>query len=170
MLVNEEVKARWIKALRSRKYKKGGNWLHIKQGSKYRYDPLGVLIDLYLKEMGKNWNYIAEKPIYEDDSEIVYIGLSSTRYDAVTNEIKKGLPPQVMRWVGIKDPYVQIPTLTIFRNDKRQKILDAGGTIRGLSDYGFSFKEIADIIQKTFVNEKRKGIDKGYVNSAHLSL
>jgi hypothetical protein len=55
-----------------------------------------------------------------------------------------------MRWVGVKDPYIEIPTLSKFRNDKRQKILNAGGTIAGLDDYGFSFREIAEIIEKTF--------------------
>jgi hypothetical protein len=148
--MNEAIKQKWVKDLKSRKYKQGGNWLHTIQGSIKRYDALGVLIDIYLKDQGKSWNYIPEKPSCDDPEDILYVGLSSSRRDVVNNEIKKGLPPQVMRWVGVKDPYIEIPTLSKFRNDKRQKILNAGGTIAGLDDYGFSFREIAEIIEKTF--------------------
>lgn len=50
--MNRDVKARWIKALRSGEYKQGTGKLKSKQND---FCCLGVLCDLHSKETGEDW-------------------------------------------------------------------------------------------------------------------
>ncbi len=92
-----EVKQQWIKALRSRKYRKGNSiWLHTKQNHSSRFSALGVLTDLWVKEKEHQWSYVLDKH-YDEEDIPVYVGLSSSKQIAVDNEVRGKLSPLVMR-------------------------------------------------------------------------
>jgi hypothetical protein len=58
--MNPQVKEKWIEALRSGEYKQTTRYLRTKDG----YCCLGVLMDLYLKETGKEWVPTHDKYVY----------------------------------------------------------------------------------------------------------
>jgi hypothetical protein len=74
------IAKKWVKALRSEKYKQGKGQLHNKKGD--RYCCLGVLCDLYLKEKKKKW----------EEANKTYYCLGSNDF----------LPPIVQKWAGMK--------------------------------------------------------------------
>lgn len=49
--MNQEIKAKWVEALRSGEYKQGTRYLNSEEG----FCCLGVLTDLYIKENGLEW-------------------------------------------------------------------------------------------------------------------
>lgn len=51
--MDKKIKARWVKALRSGKYRQGRRSLRSKEGD--RFCCLGVLCDLHRKEVGGKW-------------------------------------------------------------------------------------------------------------------
>lgn len=79
--MNQEIKQRWIEALRSGEYKQGyENLYHCG-----KFCCLGVLTDLYIKEHGLQWN--------QDSA------------DLWSFETEGGvLPRSVMQWSGILEP------------------------------------------------------------------
>jgi len=74
--MDKRVKAKWVKALRSGKYKQGRGALKTKNG----YCCLGVLCDLHSREVNK-------KPAFEDTTE--YLEASGL------------LPDEVKEWAGL---------------------------------------------------------------------
>jgi len=146
-----EVKQQWIKALRSRKYRKGNSrWLHTKKNSASHWSVLGVLTDLWIRQHGANWSYILDKPYHEDEEAPVYVGLSSSKHVAVDKEVKGELSPLVMRWAGLEDGVVTLPSLSKFSKAKRKELNKMGNSIVTLDDSGMSFKQMASVIDKTF--------------------
>ena len=144
-----EVKKQWIKALRSRKYRKGNsNWLNTKKNSASKWSALGVLTDLWIKEQGHQWNYVLDKHYHEDEVAPVYVGLSSSKRLAVDKEVKGELSPFVMKWAGLKDNVATLPNLSNFKADQREEIQSIGASIAALDD--MSFKELAGVIEKAF--------------------
>lgn len=77
--MNQEVKQKWVEALRSRKYKQGQ--AQLREGD--RYCCLGVLCDIHAKETGHQW---------EDG------GASYVYFD-----IEGVLPDEVQAWAGLDD-------------------------------------------------------------------
>ncbi len=142
-----EVKKQWIKALRSRKYRKGNSiYLHTKQNHSSKFSALGVLTDLYMKEKEHQWNYVLDKH-YDEEDVPVYVGLSSSKQIAVDNEVRGKLSSLVMRWAGLEDGVVTLPNLSNLRVDQREEIQNIGTSIAALDD--MSFKDIARVIEKT---------------------
>lgn len=85
--MNSDVKAMWVKALRSGEYQQGQNELRNADG----YCCLGVLCDLYSKETGTPWEYY--------DGYIEFLGHDTA------------LPGQVQGWAGcVASPVVQFPS------------------------------------------------------------
>jgi hypothetical protein len=88
--MKEKILKKWVKALRSGKYKKGQGQLAILKDSeddnskRVKYCCLGVLCDLYAKETGIKW----DGDLFEEES--------------------GALPKAVMKWAGLKsdDPHV----------------------------------------------------------------
>ncbi len=80
--MNNEVQSKWIKALRSDKYKQGTDQLKTDS----TFCCLGVLCDIYLKEHGKEWG----------NKSRIYPELSI-------------LPMDVQRWAGLAwaDPLIR---------------------------------------------------------------
>lgn len=118
--MNKVVKVKWLKALRSGKYKQAKGQL--KDGNKFCC--LGVLTDLWRHEVKPDW-----------DSEIDVQSISSE--DTV-------LPSHVMEWAGLErsDPNVKLKgeeTTLVSLNDE-------GCEATGYKPC--NFKKIADIIQK----------------------
>ena len=120
--MNIEVKAQWLNALRSGEYKQGTGCL--REGDKYCI--LGVLCDLYVKQVHEvEWDAGKERfSLYGNGS---------------------SLPDQVSRWAGLGDnrlprnPYVDI---------KREGLLEGRQPLAALNDEGWSFEEIADLIEE----------------------
>ncbi len=142
-----EVKQQWIKALRSRKYRKGNSiYLHTKQNHSSKFSALGVLTDLYMKEKEHQWNYVLDKH-YDEEDVPVYVGLSSSKQIAVDNEVRGKLSPLVMRWAGLEDSVATLQSLSNFKADQREEMQRFGVNVATLDK---SFKEMARVIEKAF--------------------
>jgi hypothetical protein len=77
-----EIKQKWCSALRSGEYQQGTGVLHRKSDNTFCC--LGVLCDLYLKEIGSEWQ-IVENAAYTIDGESWY------------------LPDSVIKWAGLDE-------------------------------------------------------------------
>lgn len=84
--MNQEIKARWVTALRSGEYKQGIGMLRRENGD---FCCLGVLCDLHSKETGNEW--YTEKLF----SYFYYL------------QNKKVLPVKVQEWSGVDAPWQQ---------------------------------------------------------------
>ncbi len=119
--MNSRVKARWVKALRSGKYKKTTSVLK----NDDCFCVMGVLCDLYVRSKEGKEN----KATWNEDG-----------YICVNNESSCAVAPAiVLKWADLQDIRVSI-------NGIGHPI-----TIMGLNDSGKkSFKQLADIIEKKF--------------------
>jgi len=79
--MNQDIKQRWVDALRFGEYKQGKGCLH--DSSDNSFCCLGVLTDLYIKEHDKDWR----KP--EDHTRLEFEGQRDV------------LPPSVTTWAGL---------------------------------------------------------------------
>ena len=144
--MKEDIKQKWIKALRSRKYRKGNaHWLHTKKNYASYWSTLGVLTNLWMQEQGGCWSYVKDDR-YEDVEQEV--GLSNTKRVSIDREAHGLLNPQVVRWAGVLDEYVTLPSLANLRKNQRKKLLEQGGSIASLGD--LSFRDVADIVESIF--------------------
>lgn len=114
-----DIKKKWVKALRSGKYRQTTNTLKSEAG----FCCLGVLSDLYIKEH-KRSKWID--------------GSHNGKFYFVDSRGKKegsSLPHSVMRWAGIKEPnpQLELERSAISANDSDRK----------------DFKEIADLIEQS---------------------
>ena len=81
--MNQDIKQRWVDALRSGEYQQGRGCLHDSKNNSFCC--LGVLTDLYIKEHDKEWH----KP---------------GRCTELTFERNGGaLPPSVITWAGLSN-------------------------------------------------------------------
>jgi hypothetical protein len=118
--MNQEIKAKWVVALRSGEYEQGTGQLRMDD----QYCCLGVLCDLHSKED----NTAGWKPSssFADD------------FDYHTEQAKEGglLHPAVRDWAGLDsvDPLICINT-------------SVSENISTLNDGGKTFAEIADLIE-----------------------
>lgn len=85
--MKKEIKKKWLRALRSGRYKQGKDYLH----KNNKFCCLGVLCDLYAKEKKVKWR----KKVFGECS-IDY----STLY----------LPDTVQKWAGLEDGNPEIET------------------------------------------------------------
>jgi hypothetical protein len=112
--MNQEIKAKWVAALRSGEYKQGQKYLNGAGG----FCCLGVLCDLAVKEGLAEWK-VCESWGY----------LSVQGYTAV-------LPMSIAKWAGL-------PML-----DLGPEIGPSGASLAHLNDGGFSFTQIASLIEE----------------------
>jgi hypothetical protein len=84
-MMKQEIKQRWIEALRSGEYKQGQGCLH--NHNENTFCCLGVLCDLHAKETNTNW---------VDDPEEGYTS------DYLDNDAS--LPDKVLEWSGLERP------------------------------------------------------------------
>ena len=124
--MNSEVKAKWLEALRSGKYRQSRYRLRSLDNG---FCCLGVLCDIYTKEVGGSWKL--DKAGLSDSYEMV----SDSGHESVTSE----LPSFVRNWADLEwfNPQVHVA---------KGECDFVPATLAELNDEGRSFKEIADII------------------------
>jgi hypothetical protein len=120
-MMNPEVKAKWIKALRSGEYEQGRG--HLRSISNC-FCCLGVLCDIYQKEHPETEWVVADydKRVYEFDQE-------------------SQVPPESVwkEWAQLDEPN---PVVTLSNS------LYTEGSLAGMNDLGDSFDQIANIIEE----------------------
>jgi hypothetical protein len=129
---------KWIRALRSGKYKQGEDQL--RSGDKFCC--LGVACDLYAKAHGVKW----EKFKSDGDDLFSFFKLVGK------------LPSVVQNWLGLTD------ACGVYSIDNQPKQRPLTESLADLNDDGFSFQEIAAIIEseptglfkKARVNRKKR--------------
>lgn len=125
--MNQEVKRKWVEALRSGKYEQGVFNLKSKIKSKTQYCCLGVLCDIYLKEHNKRWS-----KKFKNFADKKSFGIKDN-YDGDFGYNTSHLPNNVMEWAGLDshDPKVSGKHLTVWNDE-------------GVKD----FEDIANMIEK----------------------
>ena len=136
--MNSEVKAKWLEALRSGKYRQSRYKLRSLDNG---FCCLGVLCDIYTKEVGGSWKL--DKAGLSDSYEMV----SDSGHESVRSE----LPSFVRNWADLEwfNPQVHVakgecdfPQVHVAKGECDF----VPATLAELNDEGRSFKEIADII------------------------
>ena len=118
--MNKEIKKRWVKALRSGKYKQGFKALRIND----TYCVLGVLCDLYGQDKGLKWVDISGYGLKE-------------RYFSMDNG-SGAVTAIIQRWAELNSKDLCIKQLFKLRR-----------SLPYLNDYKkYSFKKLARIIQR----------------------
>lgn len=129
-----EVKEKWVAALRSGEYQQGLNVLaHRDDEGAMSYCCLGVLCDLAVKDG-------------------VAVDVQSDADGDLTFEGMEALPPSsVLNWARLRleNPEVQVPKNHPALADQFLDVRDRKGkcALTSLNDGGFTFAEIADLIE-----------------------
>ena len=125
--MKKKVMEKWVKALRSGRYKQGRHALKYKtKAGVVRHCCLGVLCDLYQKE---------HKVKLRTDLNPGKDELKSCKV-FLFDDNEAGLPDQVMKWSGIS-------------SDDGVLYMDTQ-TLASMNDYGSDFNKIADIIEEEY--------------------
>ena len=133
--MRKEVMVKWVKALRSGKFKQGqGTLKQFNKKGQEQHCCLGVLCELYNDTMKKSKKKtLSEETIYIDaDFSHGYSRFGGKRDD---------LPKEVMKWSGIGN---SMGSFTIDNPIHDQY------NLADLNDTGRKFKTIADIIEKNY--------------------
>ena len=120
--MNPEIKAKWLAALRSGEYQQGQNWLKNGKGG---FCCLGVLCDLYRKEIGKGgWEIYYESRIFTlDDAKAPYYP-----------------PTRVIDWAGLGESWEALNKIRITIDGTENSLAEH-------NDQGKTFSQIADAIE-----------------------
>ena len=108
--MNQQVKEKWLSALRSGDYQQTQNYLHKEDG----FCCLGVLCDLYGKEHNVEWNLA----VAEDGDRDYYEFQDETAT----------LPVSVIEWAGVEDENPEICETPLSR------LNDNGSTFNEIAD------------------------------------
>jgi hypothetical protein len=117
-----EIKEAWVKALRSGEYQQGKEALRIED----QYCCLGVLCDIHRKQ---------EQLSNQEDWKLVENG-----FTYIYNGSRETLPRIVTKWAGLEDDDPWFYNEKKFRTDP----------LSVLNDEGYTFDDIADLIEKHF--------------------
>jgi len=136
--MNEQVKKMWLDALRSGEYKQGQNVLHAYNSvGDERFCCLGVLCDIAVKH-----NVVARseeaKTNYPEIDGYNTAGFSYGWQSAMVD-----LPVEVIKWAGL--PICDGDPLVVVNWDDD---IEGEKNISTLNDSGWSFSDIADIIEE----------------------
>lgn len=126
-MMDKRIKDLWLKALRSKRYRKT---LYMLQ-DKGCYCPLGVLADLYMKE-----KYPEET--WEDSVDLYNILNRNSELSLRHQEV---LPLPIAEWAGLQ----RNPTVFF---EPVPGMGAKSSNIGLLNDSGYSFEEIADIVER----------------------
>jgi hypothetical protein len=134
--MKKDIAKKWVKALRSGKYKQGECYLkQFNDNGQAKHCCLGVLCELYNDSMRKNHKKTLSTKIRSKHST-----------DCVTFNNKEGeLPKVVMKWADIKDPIGRYIIET--KNSPLGKIEEIG-SLADKNDIGITFKTISNFIEK----------------------
>lgn len=129
--MNQEIKAKWVAALRSGKYKQGKGCLKTADGTMCC---LGVLSDLFIQENPKRAQWATE--INNDGQYAFEYGVDA--------EEALALPLPVSVWAGLDDE--SDPIILSGRIGRRASELNDG--VANKTIFQHTFAEIADLIEK----------------------
>lgn len=136
--MNKKVMKKWVKALRSGKYKQGqGTLKQYKSKDQAKHCCLGVLCELYNEEMSKKKKKKLSEKLIQPDS---YYH-SSFHGLVEFNKSRDYLPNKVTKWAGMENKL----GCFVYKNHKN-------GCLADLNDDGTKFKTIANIIEKNWEN------------------
>ena len=125
---------KWVKALRSDKFKQGqGTLKQFNKKGQAQHCCLGVLCELYNQEMKKNKKKMLSETIWDNDSDF------SFGYCRLGGK-KEDLPKEVKDWAGMRTGLGNLDD-----NDPVGQY-----SLADLNDLGKKFKTIADIIEKNY--------------------
>lgn len=131
--MKQNIMKKWVKALRSGKYKQGmGTLKQYNRKGEAQHCCLGVLCELYNQEMKKNKKKTLSEKVYDNDSDFSH---GYSRFDNKAVD----LPKMVMNWAGMNSTLGKF-----YLSDNHYEIL------ADLNDFGKKFKTIADIIEKNY--------------------
>ena len=129
------IAKRWVKALKSGKYKQGKQYL--RKGDKYCC--LGVLCDLYLIDNDKKWE---PEPLYDRGY--------------MCEEGYGNLPPEVMEWAGLPDA-TSVSDQVVMHHREEGDTYDEVITLVEANDReGYDFEQIAKLIETEFLPKERE--------------
>ncbi len=129
--MNSQVKEKWIAALRSGEYSQGDGKLRSDKG----FCCLGVLCDLYAQEpFTQGWKFNGE---YEESP----LPMDYWYFDGES----EFLPESVMKWAGLS---ISNPIVKMNVEEEDEMSWSYQDEISNLNDSGYSFTELADIIEK----------------------
>ena len=135
--MKKNIMKKWIKALRSGKYKQGtGTLKQYNSKGQAQHCCLGVLCELYNTTMKKNKKKVLPEKVCDNDSDF------SHGYSRFGGK-KEDLPKEVKDWAGMNS------SLGKFYPDNGPNFEE---TLADLNDTGRKFKTIADIIEKNYEN------------------
>lgn len=133
---------RWVKALRSGKFKQGtGTLKQYNSKGVAQHCCLGVLCELYNDSMKKSKKKTLPEKIYDNDSDF------SHGYSRFGGK-KEDLPKEVKDWAGMKSNLGKFTTEETWFGD--YKVGNVEECLADLNDIGKKFKTIADIIEKNY--------------------
>jgi hypothetical protein len=121
--INPEVKRKWVAALRSGEYRQGEGALHnLDTDGNHRFCCLGVLTDLAIKDgVVEDWA-LGNKANLQCEGQVAY------------------LPEPVAIW-AVGDPLLALC-------DFHVEVAGEHNTLAGCNDDGYTFEQIADIIEE----------------------
>jgi hypothetical protein len=147
--MNQEVKKKWLEALRSGKYRQAKEALKVDDVSLdgqvciSSFCCLGVLCDLYAKELPQKAHWRDEEFCFEQMEKNYSTVFDEPTFIPVEKCETAVLPGPVMKWAGIegsREVGVTKPILTP-RNDEVFRLTSA-------NDSGLDFTTIANIIEE----------------------
>jgi len=140
--MKKDIAKKWIKALISNKYKQGtGTLKQYNSKGEAQHCCLGVLCELYNKDMKKNKKKTLPENIYDNDCNF------SHGYAKFGNR-KEDLPKEVREWSGMK---TSLGKFAFKSKDYTGEYSDTE-CLADLNDSGRKFKTIAKIIDKNWEN------------------
>lgn len=133
--MKKEIAKRWIKALRSGKYKQGQSFLkQYDTKNQPRHCCLGVLCELYNESMKKNHKKTLTTKTFDD-------GLFGSGSGCVTfNGAGEFLPTSVRKWAGMKSKDGKLDNHLFYNS------------LADMNDFGKTFKTISNTIEKNIEN------------------
>ena len=146
--MKKRVLTKWLKALRSGKYKKGrGALCQIDKQGNQSFCCLGVLCDMYNKEQKRNKKKGLSVQKLTKDEWMVGNLSSKPGYVCSYNDCDGTLPTQVIKWAGFREENAN----GVFNDATLPELLTLNDGSSG--DWGDgtrarSFKQIADIIEQ----------------------
>lgn len=129
--MNDLVKRKWAQALRSGMYDQSKHALRKEDG----FCCLGVLCDVLSGEVGGKWKHTSSH-------------LEDLEFHTAASEhpVTESLPKPVQKRAELDEPNPQVP---VPENASDEHFRDESTTtLAELNDQGYSFEEIADIIEK----------------------
>lgn len=145
--MKNNIMKKWVKALRSGKYKQGiGMLKQFNSKGQAQHCCLGVLCELYNEEMKKNHKKALTEKICDNDS--YHFKYGYTKF----NGTSCALPEDVKKWSGIRTNYGKFYGNNDLYYSSNEEKNDLSTPLDFLNDSGAKFKTISNIIEKNWEN------------------